>query len=110
MCLFYNLIFVRIGKQRLREVRIQIADFLILLLAGACLGTLAKVSDESFGALGYTYTVIAVCKLLTRESLTAILLCFFFFITFSCQKLTTILSIYVALIYLPSLGLLIGSL
>jgi len=35
---------------------------LILCLAGICLGTLAKVSDETFGALGYTYTVIAVCK------------------------------------------------
>ncbi|CAN6487352.1 unnamed protein product [Victoria cruziana] len=38
-------------------------DFLILLLAGACLGTLAKVNDETFGALGYTYTVIAVSLL-----------------------------------------------
>jgi len=37
-------------------------DYLILCLAGICLGTLAKVSDETFGALGYTYTVIAVCK------------------------------------------------
>lgn len=52
----------RIGKQRLREARIQAVDFLILLLAGICLGTLAKVSDETFGAMGYTYTVIAVCK------------------------------------------------
>lgn len=49
-------------KQRLREARIQIVDYLILLLAGACLGTLAKVKDETFGSLGYTYTVIAVCK------------------------------------------------
>ncbi|KAK0585162.1 hypothetical protein LWI29_024127 [Acer saccharum] len=31
--------------------------------AGACLGTLAKVSDETFGSLGYTYTVIAVSLL-----------------------------------------------
>lgn len=52
----------RVGKQRLREARVQAADFLILLLAGACLGTLAKVSDEAFGDLGYTYTIIAVCK------------------------------------------------
>lgn len=52
----------RVGKQRLREARTQAVDFLILLLAGLCLGTLAKVSDESFGATGYTYTVIAVCK------------------------------------------------
>lgn len=55
----------RVGKQRLRDARIQAVDFLILLLAGICLGTLAKVSDETFGALGYTYTVIAVCKLST---------------------------------------------
>ena len=55
----------RCGKQRLREARIQGVDYLILGLAGICLGTLAKVSDESFGALGYTYTVIAVCKFLS---------------------------------------------
>ena len=55
----------RFGKQRLREARIQGVDYLILGLAGICLGTLAKVSDESFGALGYTYTVIAVCKFLS---------------------------------------------
>lgn len=54
--------FFRCGKQRLREARIQGVDYLILGLAGICLGTLAKVSDETFGALGYTYTVIAVCK------------------------------------------------
>jgi hypothetical protein len=52
----------RVGKQRLREARILGVDYLILCLAGICLGTLAKVSDETFGALGYTYTVIAVCK------------------------------------------------
>lgn len=40
----------------------QAVDYLILLLAGACLGSIAKVSDETFGAIGYTYTVIAVCK------------------------------------------------
>jgi hypothetical protein len=56
------LILSRCGKQRLREARIQGVDYLILCLAGICLGTLAKVSDETFGALGYTYTVIAVCK------------------------------------------------
>lgn len=58
--------FDRVGKQRLREARIQLVDYLILLLAGACLGTVAKVNDETFGALGYTYTVIAVsllCKI-----------------------------------------------
>ncbi|XP_043701129.1 ABC transporter G family member 28-like isoform X2 [Telopea speciosissima] len=62
----YRYFLGRVGKQRLREARIQAVDYLILLLAGACLGTLAKVSDETFGALGYTYTVIAVsllCKI-----------------------------------------------
>ncbi|OVA18036.1 ABC transporter-like [Macleaya cordata] len=61
----------RVGKQRLREARIQAVDFLILLLAGACLGTLAKVSDETFGAVGYTYTIIAVsllCKIAALRS------------------------------------------
>lgn len=52
----------RVSKQRLREARVQAIDYMILLLAGACLGTLAKVSDATFGSLGYTYTVIAVCK------------------------------------------------
>lgn len=52
----------RVGKQRLRDARIQAVDYLILLLAGACLGSLAKVSDQTFGAVGYTYTIIAVCK------------------------------------------------
>ncbi|GMP88884.1 hypothetical protein CsSME_00040707 [Camellia sinensis var. sinensis] len=56
----YRYFLGRVGKQRLRESRMQAVDFLILLLAGICLGTLAKVSDETFGALGYTYTVIAI--------------------------------------------------
>ncbi|OMO67395.1 ABC transporter-like protein [Corchorus capsularis] len=61
----------RVGKQRLREARTQAVDYLILLLAGICLGTLAKVSDETFGAMGYTYTVIAVsllCKIAALRS------------------------------------------
>ncbi|RZC70460.1 hypothetical protein C5167_033595 [Papaver somniferum] len=40
----------QISKQRLRESKIQAVDFLILFLAGTCLGLLAKVSDENFGA------------------------------------------------------------
>ncbi|XP_009763160.1 ABC transporter G family member 28-like [Nicotiana tabacum] len=59
----YRYFLGRLGKQRLREAKIQAVDFLILLLAGICLGTLAKVSDESFGAQGYLYTVIAVSLL-----------------------------------------------
>lgn len=42
----------------------QAIDYLILLVAGACLGSLTKVRDESFGAPGYTHTIIAVCKLI----------------------------------------------
>ncbi|XP_022998839.1 ABC transporter G family member 28 [Cucurbita maxima] len=67
----YKYFLGRLGKQRLREARTQAVDYLILLLAGICLGTLAKVSDESFGSLGYTYTVIAVsllCKITALRS------------------------------------------
>ncbi|XP_041995410.1 ABC transporter G family member 28-like [Salvia splendens] len=61
----YKVFLGRLGKQRLRESRAQAVDFLILLLAGICLGTLAKVSDETFGSSGYLYTVIGV-SLLTK--------------------------------------------
>lgn len=73
MCISFIIIFMlliisavinaRAGKQRLREAKIQVVDYFILLLAGACLGSLAKVSDQNFGAVGYTYSIIAVCKL-----------------------------------------------
>ncbi|XP_059667628.1 putative white-brown complex homolog protein 30 [Cornus florida] len=62
----YRYFLGRVSKQRLRESKIQAADYLILLLGGVCLGTIAKITDETFGALGYTYTVIAVsllCKI-----------------------------------------------
>ncbi|XP_029128636.1 ABC transporter G family member 24 isoform X3 [Cajanus cajan] len=58
----YKYFLIRVGKQRLRESKIQAIDYLILLLAGACLGSLTKASDHNFGAAGYTYTVIAVCE------------------------------------------------
>lgn len=61
----------RVGKQRLREAKIQAVDYLILLLAGACLGSLSKGSDQNFGATGYTYTIIAVsllCKIAALRS------------------------------------------
>ncbi|KAJ4845459.1 putative white-brown complex protein 30 [Turnera subulata] len=67
----YRYFLGRVGKQRLREARLQAVDYLILLLAGACLGTLAKVDDETFGSTGYTYTVIAVsllCKIAALRS------------------------------------------
>ncbi|CAK7343116.1 unnamed protein product [Dovyalis caffra] len=69
----YRYFIGRVCKQRLREARLQAVDYLILLLAGACLGTLAKVDDETFGSLGYTYTVIAVsllCKIAALRSFT----------------------------------------
>ncbi|KAF8021578.1 hypothetical protein BT93_G1892 [Corymbia citriodora subsp. variegata] len=68
----YRYFLGRVGKQRLREARIQAADYLILLLAGACLGALANGGDESFGAAGYTYTIIGVsllCKISALRSL-----------------------------------------
>ncbi|KAG5080277.1 hypothetical protein JHK86_004342 [Glycine max] len=60
----YKYFLIRVGKQRLREAKIQAIDYLILLLAGACLGALTKASDQTFGAAGYTYTVIAWSVLL----------------------------------------------
>ncbi|XP_009595733.1 ABC transporter G family member 24-like isoform X1 [Nicotiana tomentosiformis] len=62
----YKYFIGRISKQRLREAKMQAIDYLILLVAGACLGSLTKVRDESFGAPGYTHTIIAVsllCKI-----------------------------------------------
>ncbi|KAG9136382.1 hypothetical protein Leryth_020179, partial [Lithospermum erythrorhizon] len=59
----YRYFLGRLGKQRLREARLLAMDFLILLLCGLCLGTLAKMSDETFGAKGYLYTVIAISLL-----------------------------------------------
>ncbi|KAK7278983.1 hypothetical protein RJT34_24024 [Clitoria ternatea] len=67
----YKYFLIRVGKQRLREAKIQAIDYLILLLAGACLGSLTKASDQTFGAAGYTYTVIAVsllCKIAALRS------------------------------------------
>lgn len=62
--LFLLLIFTinRISKQRLREAKIQAADYLILFLAGACLGSITKPSDQTFGATGYAHSIIAVCE------------------------------------------------
>ncbi|KAL0303260.1 UNVERIFIED_CONTAM: ABC transporter G family member 24 [Sesamum radiatum] len=62
----YKYFLGRMAKQRLREARIQAIDYLILLLAGACLGLISKGGDENFGAPGYTYTIIAtslLCKI-----------------------------------------------
>ncbi|GMJ12090.1 non-intrinsic ABC protein 12 [Hibiscus trionum] len=59
----YRYFLGRVLKQRLREGQMQAVDLMILLLAGACLGTLAKVTDESLDNVGYTFTVIAVSLL-----------------------------------------------
>ena len=52
----------RVAKQRLQEARMLALDYLILLLAGACLGSLIKANDQNFGEDAYIYTIIAVCK------------------------------------------------
>lgn len=52
----------RVAKQRLRESTQQAVDFLILCIAGICIGTIARVRDDSFGVASYGYTIMAVCK------------------------------------------------
>ncbi|XP_031118123.1 ABC transporter G family member 24-like [Ipomoea triloba] len=59
----YKYFLGRVGKQRLREAKTQAMDYLILLVAGACLGSLTKVKDETFGSPGYVHTIIAVSLL-----------------------------------------------
>lgn len=56
----FRLYLRRVAKQRFRDSRTQSQDYLILLLSGACIGILAKLTDENFGVLGYTYTLIAM--------------------------------------------------
>lgn len=71
MWLQYKYFLGRIAKQRMREAKLQATDYLILLLAGACLGLLKKGSDENFGAPGYIYSIIAVsllCKIAALRS------------------------------------------
>ncbi|KAG8091729.1 hypothetical protein GUJ93_ZPchr0012g20518 [Zizania palustris] len=59
----------RVTKQRLREATLQAADYLILCIAGICIGTIAKVSDDTFGVASYGYTIIAVSLLCQLASL-----------------------------------------
>lgn len=59
----YKYFLGRIAKQRLREAKLQATDYLILLIAGACLGAISKISDSNFGASGYSYTIIAISLL-----------------------------------------------
>lgn len=53
---------LRLSKQRLREAKTHAVDYLILLIAGACLGSLTNADDATFGFGAYTYTIIAACK------------------------------------------------
>lgn len=53
----------RISKQRLREAKLLATDYAILLIAGACVGTITKIGDSDFGAFGYSYTIIAISLL-----------------------------------------------
>ncbi|GAB2276784.1 ABC transporter G member 24 [Dionaea muscipula] len=59
----YKFFLGRIGKQRLREARLHATDYIILLIAGACLGSITSISDSNFGASGYSYTIIAISLL-----------------------------------------------
>ncbi|XP_011077275.1 ABC transporter G family member 24 [Sesamum indicum] len=67
----YKYFLGRVGKQRMREAKTQAVDYLILLIAGACLGSLTKANEASFGFAAYTYTIIAVsllCKIAALRS------------------------------------------
>ncbi|XP_075483923.1 ABC transporter G family member 24-like [Primulina tabacum] len=67
----YKYFLGRVGKQRLREAKTQAVDYLILLIAGACLGSLTEANDMNFGFGAYTYTIIAVsllCKIAALRS------------------------------------------
>jgi hypothetical protein len=52
----------RVAKQRLREAVQQAVDYLILGIAGVCIGTITKVNDDTLGVASYGYTIIAICK------------------------------------------------
>lgn len=59
----------RVAKQRLREATQQAVDYLILCIAGICIGTIARVRDDSFGVASYGYTIMAVSLLCQLASL-----------------------------------------
>ncbi|WOL09862.1 ABC transporter G family member 28 [Canna indica] len=59
----YKFYLGRVSKQRLREATAQAVDYLILGLAGVCLGILGKANDSNLGIAGYTYAIIAVSLL-----------------------------------------------
>ncbi|CAM6061208.1 unnamed protein product [Sphagnum tenellum] len=65
----YFIILKRVVKQRLRDVRVQLQDYIILLLAGACVGILSPMNDSNLGSSGYFYTLIALALLIMIASL-----------------------------------------
>ena len=50
----------RLAKQQFREARILVQDYIILLIAGACLGVLSNMKDTNLGSQGYHFTIIAL--------------------------------------------------
>nr|CAB3494582.1 unnamed protein product [Digitaria exilis] len=62
----------RVAKQRRRESAQQAVDYLILCIAGICIGTIARVRDDSFGVASYGYAIMAVC----HDSLTVLTVTF----------------------------------
>ncbi|KAL8159869.1 hypothetical protein V2J09_001406 [Rumex salicifolius] len=46
----YKYFLGRLSKQRLREASLQATDYVILLVAGACVGAITTISDNDFGA------------------------------------------------------------
>jgi hypothetical protein len=49
-----------VAKQRFREVRVHVQDYIIMLIAGACLGFLSNMKDANLGSQGYIFTITAI--------------------------------------------------
>ncbi|CAM6100951.1 unnamed protein product [Calypogeia fissa] len=65
----YFLILRRATKQRFRESRLVVQDYIILLLAGICVGILSNWQDVSIWEEGYQYTLICLALLIMIASL-----------------------------------------
>ncbi|KAJ7289930.1 hypothetical protein O6H91_03G005400 [Diphasiastrum complanatum] len=59
----FRVIMRRVATQKFREARLLAQDYIILLLAGICLGLLSNVKDVTLGSSGYPYTIIALSLL-----------------------------------------------
>ncbi|CAM6065922.1 unnamed protein product [Sphagnum tenellum] len=59
----FQIVFIRVAKQRFREVRVHVQDYIILLIAGACLGFLSNMKDANLGSQGYIFTITAIALL-----------------------------------------------